>query len=182
MLANIDDAAQEVFVECLRQNGVLQRADQNCPGGFRAFLFGATRNVARRFEERVVRNRERQHNTDVIMSTLDDDPSLSVVFDRGYATTLLREAFELYELRSAAGGEEMEQRVALLRRRFQDDVPIRDISGEWKVKAKVLHRRLDRARRNFTATHRYPGTGIAIRLGRGTQGIVRILHLVSSRH
>src|SRR5262249_46734204 len=43
LLADLDDAVQEVFVECFRAGGVLQRADPERAGGFRPFLFGVIR-------------------------------------------------------------------------------------------------------------------------------------------
>src|SRR6516225_8476631 len=51
----LDDAVQEVFVECFRQGGVLEAAGADRVPGFRAFLYGVARNVARRFESRPVR-------------------------------------------------------------------------------------------------------------------------------
>jgi len=50
-LQDLDDAVQDVFVECLKSGGVLDRADPARAGGFRAFLYGVIRNVARRAEE-----------------------------------------------------------------------------------------------------------------------------------
>ena len=52
--SELDDAVQEVFVECFRAGGVLKRVDASRPGGLRPFLFGVVRNVALRFETRPV--------------------------------------------------------------------------------------------------------------------------------
>ena len=41
LLQELDDAAQEIFIECLRGGGLLDRARADRPGGFRAFLYGA---------------------------------------------------------------------------------------------------------------------------------------------
>src|SRR5438093_531818 len=49
---DLDDAVQEVFVECFRQGGVLQAAGDGRVPSFRAYLYGVVRNVARRFESR----------------------------------------------------------------------------------------------------------------------------------
>ncbi len=35
-IEELDDAVQEVFVECFREGGVLDRVDSGRPGGFRA--------------------------------------------------------------------------------------------------------------------------------------------------
>ena len=47
----LDDAVQEVFVECFKQDGVLDRADDIRFGNFRQFLLGVVRNVALRIEK-----------------------------------------------------------------------------------------------------------------------------------
>ena len=46
----LEDAAQEVFVECFKPNGVIERANHDAGGEFRSFLLGVIRHVARRFE------------------------------------------------------------------------------------------------------------------------------------
>ena len=55
LLQELDDTVQEVFIECLRDGGLLDRARADRPGGFRAFLYGAVRNVALRAEARRAR-------------------------------------------------------------------------------------------------------------------------------
>ena len=55
LLADLDDAGQDVFVECFRQGGVLDAATAGRVPSFRAFLYGVVRNVARRFESRPAR-------------------------------------------------------------------------------------------------------------------------------
>ncbi|MBK8268830.1 MAG: hypothetical protein IPK83_11220 [Planctomycetes bacterium] len=35
---DLDDAVQDVFLECFRPDGALDRLDVHRPGGFRAFL------------------------------------------------------------------------------------------------------------------------------------------------
>ena len=39
-IGSVDDAVQEVFLECFREHGVLAKADPLRPGGFRRFLLG----------------------------------------------------------------------------------------------------------------------------------------------
>src|SRR6516164_10731447 len=51
---DLDDAVQEVFVECFRQGGAVEAAAAGRVPSFRAFLYGVVRNVARRFESRPV--------------------------------------------------------------------------------------------------------------------------------
>src|SRR5215472_14424140 len=52
---DLDDAVQEVFVECFRQGGALEAIGAGRVHSFRAFLYGVVRNVARRFESRPAR-------------------------------------------------------------------------------------------------------------------------------
>ena len=57
---NLEDAIQDVFIECFRAEGVLERADRDQPGGFRAFLFGVVRNIALRTEHNHVEGQARK--------------------------------------------------------------------------------------------------------------------------
>lgn len=148
-MADLDDAVQEVFLECFRQGGILERSDRDRPGGFRAFLYGVTRNVARRVEDRAGRCRE-VCNVAGLDSIDAEETTLSRAFDRAWARTLLREAFALLEEEAARdGGLERRRRVELLERRFRDDLPVRDIAREWNTDSKALHRQLDRAKKEF---------------------------------
>ena len=51
MLGELDDAVQEVFLECFREGGVLERVSDRQPTSFHAFLYGVCRNVAKRWEK-----------------------------------------------------------------------------------------------------------------------------------
>ena len=52
MTAELDDVVQEVFLACFKEDGPLSRADPERPGGFRAYLYGVVRNVARGVEKK----------------------------------------------------------------------------------------------------------------------------------
>src|SRR6516164_9188047 len=60
LLQELDDTTQDVFIECLRDGGLLERAQADRPGGFRAFLYGAVRKVALRAEARRARQLARE--------------------------------------------------------------------------------------------------------------------------
>lgn len=110
---SVDDAAQDVFVECFRAGGLLEKVDSERSGGFRAFLLGAVRNVARRHETRI------RFVEPLPAQLMADDTGPAEAFDRAWARTLLREAARVQE--SAAGtGTAAARRVQLLRLRFQD--------------------------------------------------------------
>src|SRR5262249_13783426 len=81
-LQDLDDTGQDVFIECLRAGGLLERARSDTPGGFRAYLFGAVRHVAHRVETRRARHffREQADGIDLNVIPAGDD-TLSKVFD-----------------------------------------------------------------------------------------------------
>jgi RNA polymerase sigma-70 factor (ECF subfamily) len=147
LLQDLDDAVQDVFVECLRPGGALDRLDPARAGGFRAFLFGVARNVALRRESR----RPREQPAAPLDSVPDNHSSLSRVFDRAWAKAVLREAARLQEDRARADGEAALRRVELLRMRFHENMPIRDIARLWGADAAVLHHEYARAREEFRA-------------------------------
>jgi RNA polymerase sigma-70 factor (ECF subfamily) len=148
-LHGLDDAVQEVFIECFKQGGVLDRADRG--RGFRAFLVGVVRNVARRLEAEHGRHRERQAPSDMdLEGVADGEATPTRAFDRAWARALLRDAARRLEQRAAADGA-ARRRVELLRLRFHDGLPIREIARRWQADAAVLHREYARARQEFKA-------------------------------
>jgi hypothetical protein len=84
----VADATQEVWVECLKPDGVLERADAG-RRDFRALLGAVTRNIARRFEERVVEpGHVRPEDSAWLQHVAADDAGQASVFDRSWARTL----------------------------------------------------------------------------------------------
>jgi DNA-directed RNA polymerase specialized sigma24 family protein len=86
---DLDDATQEVFVECFRQGGAVEAAGAGRVPAFRAFLYGVIRNVARRFECRPVRT------AGPLPEIAADEVSQSRLFDRAWAQALMAEAARL---------------------------------------------------------------------------------------
>lgn len=150
-IQELDDAIQDVFVECLRHGGVLEKARPEFPGGFRAFLYGLVRNIALRFEQKAARLRDRQgaEGLDPDALAVDSEASLSRVFDRAWAKSIMRQAAARQAERAKAIGEAAGKRVELLRLRFSEGLPIRDIAQLWQVDAAILHREYARARKEF---------------------------------
>jgi len=154
----LDDAVQEVFIECFRSGGALATADPERPHGFRPFLSGVTRNVALRFERERGRSRERTagsvsgHGGDI-----DRDLSVSRALDRAWALALLREAGLVMGARAerldreGRGGHGAVRRVELLELRFRDDVPIREVARRWGEDPAAVHKEYARAREEFRA-------------------------------
>lgn len=152
--ADVDDAVQEVFVECYRNGGVLDKAERGRPGGFRGFLFGVARNVARRVETRRSQVRERQQGDEFDFFAQANEGKLEAEFDRAWAVGVMRQAAELQRER-ADDDEGARQRVELLRLRFQEALPIREIATRWGVDAQRLHYEYLKARKEFEGALRH---------------------------
>jgi RNA polymerase sigma-70 factor (ECF subfamily) len=151
-MGELDDAVQEVFVECFKQGGVLERAEPGRSGGFRPFLYGVVRNVALRFEAQRGRRREQPVPDSVDLDGVaDSEANLSRVFDRAWARSLLREAGRLQEQQARQAGEAACRRLELLRLRFHEGLPIREIARRWHEPAEMLHHEYARARQEFKA-------------------------------
>ncbi len=153
MAPSLDDAVQEVFLECFRAGGALHGVDREGSGAFRTFLYGVVRNVARRVEERLRRNRE--ISTDAATATFEeptDDSTPSAAFDRAWAQALVVRARD--RQRREAVEPEARRRVELLDLRFRDGLPIRDIAKAWELPAERVHAMYRRAREEFKASLR----------------------------
>ena len=166
---HVDDAVQEVFLECLKDGGALGRADTGRPGGFRAYLRGVVRNVALRHEKDGVRDQTaaQDHATDVD-AMITSERGLSEAFDRAWARNIMREAAALMARRARSMGRDAEQRVDLLHLRFHDGLPIRDIAERWHTDPAALHHEYATARQEFrealiqVVAFHHPGPPVAI--------------------
>jgi RNA polymerase sigma-70 factor (ECF subfamily) len=146
LLGELGDAVQEVFVECFRRGGALEAAGAGRVPSFRAFLYGVSRNVARRFETRPA------HRADPLPDEIGaDEQSQSRLFDRAWAQAIMVEAARLQEEQAAQRGPEAVRRVELLRARFEENLPIRVIAERWGVKAAAVHHAYALARKEFRA-------------------------------
>lgn len=145
---SVDDAAQDVFVECFRDGGLLEKAEPGRDGGFRSFLLGAVRNVARRHEAR------RRLDVPLPANVPADDTAPAEAFDRAWARSLLKEAARVQEEAALEAGSAAQRRVALLRLRFHDGLAIRDIAERLGEDAAKLHHEYATAREEFRAALR----------------------------
>ncbi|MGE0432512.1 MAG: RNA polymerase sigma factor [Planctomycetota bacterium] len=150
MVNELDDAVQETFVECFREGGALQRVQGPAQGRFRTFLFAVARNVGRRFEEKRSRDRKR-HTSDSLHESQfeNNDEHASRAFDRAFAETVVARAAHRQLTAAQEAGDAAIRRVELLRLRFQDDLPIRDIAKQWNEDAAFVHHEYARAREEF---------------------------------
>ena len=146
----LDDAVQDVFFDCFKHGGALGRLDQGRRVAFRTFLYGVVRNVALRYEERGAKQRERQPpSTFDPEGVPEDGDRLSRAFDRAWARGLIARAAERQRASAHAKGEEAQRRVDLLRLRFSDGLPIREIAKQWGEDPARLHHEYARAREEF---------------------------------
>lgn len=144
----LDDAVQEVFVECLKSGGILEKAQPDRPGGFRPFLYGLIRNVARRFESKRAIAPHGEIEPEALPA---QEETYSRVFDRAWAQSVMREAALRQAASAALAGPDAIRRHELLRLRFQEDLPIREIAERWQVDPAHLHREYAKAREEFRA-------------------------------
>jgi RNA polymerase sigma-70 factor (ECF subfamily) len=142
---DLEDAVQEVFVECFRQGGALEAAGAGRVPSFRAFLYGVIRNVARRFESRSVRAAA------PLAITQANEEGLSRVFERTWAQAIMTEAAQRQQRQASERGPEAVRGVELLRLRFEECLPIRAIAQRWGVAAAGLHHAYAKARQEFRA-------------------------------
>ena len=151
LMGQVDDASQQVFIDCFREDGALGRADPDRESGFGAFLYGVVRNVARAVERKHARTKEQQAASGLLERVLADEDSLAQVYDRAWATALMRDAASLHMERAQAAGPDAVRRHRLLSLRYGENRPIREIAAEWGVEAEQLHREATKARREFRA-------------------------------
>ena len=147
---DVEDATQEVFVQCFKEGGALTRAEPERAAGFRGYLYGVVRNVARRLERAPHRRREAQPDSRLDLREIEaEEAPLSRVFDRAWAGARLQEAGRRQLADAARKGPEAVRRHELLVLRYRDDLPIREIARRWEVDAAWLHGQFRQAREEF---------------------------------
>jgi len=145
----VDDATQEVFLDCFRDGGALERVVPR-GGSFRAYLYGVARYVALRQETKGGRARERQAPDSGLLEGIPaDHPSLGRVFDRAWAERVVGQARARHAEAAQGGGDAPRRRFELLRLRFEDGLPIRDIATKWGEDPARIHHDYADARAEF---------------------------------
>jgi RNA polymerase sigma factor (sigma-70 family) len=148
--AEIDDAVQDVFLDCVGASGALARAERRRDGGFRAFLHGVTRNIALRFETKRARRTEDEIAKPVDAAVASErETTLSRLFDRNWAFAVVDAARRRCERTAQDSGPEAVRRVELLRLRFEEELPVREIAERWSMDAALVHHEYSRARTEF---------------------------------
>lgn len=147
LAADREDAAQEVFMRCFSESGPLSRVNDVETTGFRAYLYGVCRNVAREFEAR--RDRDQQESDHSLEELAARETRLSTAFDRAFARQVMKEARDEFHRRSTEGDETAQRRFELLALRFEQNLPIRDIATRWNQDPARVHKEYARARREY---------------------------------
>ncbi len=146
----LEDACQEVFVECFRADGVLDRMQRKQPARFRSYLFGVIRNVARAHEAR--RDRSPVQESMELMAVPErsgEGDNLLDWFEREWARTVVRDALDLMGQDAHESTCETARMAELLNLRFRDGLPIRTIARHWNEEPVRVQREYARARRRF---------------------------------
>lgn len=147
----VEEATQEVFLQFFKPKGALQAVEAGRPGGFRAFLYGVTRNVAGTVASGRARRR-REQGSDGLPSVESDEASLSRVFDKEFARALTREARWVLASRAGDSGSPSSLRLKALELMYEKGMPSRDIARELGLDAAAVYPLMTRARREFRAT------------------------------
>lgn len=148
----IADATQEVFLQCLRSDGALERLDPTRPGGLRAFLYGVTARVASVLERQRQRwNRSNARPAFDPDSVERSDVTLSAAFDRAWAAMVGREARRLLVARAAKGGESARRRLYCLEQRYFHGRPPREIAVALGIDAQRVSEHLHDAKGEYRA-------------------------------
>ena len=149
-LNSLKDAEQDVFLECFKRGGVLDRVEPERAGGFRAFLYGVVRNVALRVESPGPARVERQPPSDFSLDDMEgNEEHLSRVFDRAWARSVMKEAAALQAAWAEDRGTAAVRRVELLRLRYEEELPIPEIARRWETQPDRLYPEFTRARGEF---------------------------------
>jgi RNA polymerase sigma factor (sigma-70 family) len=149
---DLEDTAQKVLMECIKEGGPLAAACPDRPGGFRAFLRGVVRNLAKRAERDRARADARCEDKPEDLGQVpesSDTPSRHE--DREWARALMREAGEVHADQARQAGPDAERRLELLRLRFFDGLAYDEIAGRLQTDVEDLYRDYQKARGEFKA-------------------------------
>ncbi len=145
----VSEGVQEVFLECFKDRGALERVDPARP--FRAFLYGVTAKTALALERRRARNARDGPRGDVDLDRVEkDDATLSQVFDREWARMVGGEARALFVERAGSDGARF-RRARCLELRYQKGLPPRDIAKELDVTVERVYEMLHQAKSEYRA-------------------------------
>lgn len=143
---HVQDASQDVFVDCFKPGGALTHADAK-KGQFRRFLYGVCKHIAISIERRLVRRTEHAVSH---ADRVDSDPSLSQSFDRAWARAIVKDAAALARER-ARGHETRTMGLLVMELRVAHDLPPREIAVRLGRGVHEIYELLRRAKLDLRA-------------------------------
>lgn len=147
MIGELEDGVQDVFLRCFAPTGPLDRVERISEQGFRAYLYGICRNVAREYEAK--HRAGARSNGNGLDELPGRDAQLSTAFDKAFARQVVREARDNYRARTDAADPAARKRFELLSLRFEENLPIRAIAERWGEDPARVHKEYARARREY---------------------------------
>ena len=148
---DVEDAVQEVFVRCFREEGPLTRADSSRPAGFRGYLYGVARNVAADAERRAASRREVTADSEVRLRAIErSEAALSKVLDRAWASLMLEETARLLAERATSDRRAAAQTA--LRLRMHEGLKAAAVAERMSLDVKVVYELIREAKDQYRAT------------------------------
>lgn len=146
----LEDAVQDVFVAFLSEDGVFDKMRPGRDEAFRPLLYSVVRNMALRVESARARKLDAP-GTEAFHAdhNAGSEESLSRVFDRAWAETIMRDAVDQQETTARARGAGALRRFELLRLTYDERLPMPEIAARWELESEFLHKELARAKGEF---------------------------------
>ncbi|MFM1871718.1 MAG: hypothetical protein RL398_1140 [Planctomycetota bacterium] len=146
----IEDATQEVFVECLRPDGALSHADPaRSEHGFDAYLRGVVAHVAARVERRYARDFAHRRRLAVAAARADlPQHAVEAQMDRRWVRAVLARALARLETPQFATKMAHSARE-FLALHLEQGLPVREIARRWHLHAAQVHELRRRAMRRL---------------------------------
>ena len=159
----LDHAAQEVFVECFRQGGALERLEPDRPGAFAPSSTAWCGSWPSAPSRPGAREEQAPPDGYDPRQVAADDTRLSRP-STAWPGALMAEAAVRHAADAERAGAAAVSRVELLRLRFHDGLPVREIARRRGCDPDAVHREYARARQEFRAAlaavvaFHHPGT------------------------
>lgn len=140
---DFDDAVQDVFIECFKPGGVIEKADPSRGGSFRSLLYQVAFHVAARFERSRRQQLIREQEGELLSDFPDTDLSGYEAVTREEVTDLVREALRRMVQHH---DPDVRSRGQLLERHTCDNERINVMADGDPELAKRLHREHSKAK------------------------------------
>ena len=146
----VQDASQEVFVQCFKPGGVLTQADPSHGSGFQAFLYGVARRIGANLDRRLGQRKEIDAHSAFDEQAASSELALSKSFDRAWARLVAREAGELARAR-AEGHPARIAGLEALQLQFFEGLQPRAIAERRGAAVEAIYESLRQAKKDFRA-------------------------------